>query len=170
MVTPELKWPTTNFTPSPTNLLATETPCLGSDTSSPTDSVDLLAEDAAGGVDVLDGLLGAVLQLRAEGGVRAGDRAGDAELDLGIGDAGEGEDRAERDAAQQQFLHESNSPVIELNGPDVRPSRRVMPPWMRSLALFPALCHASSSLPFQASSRSIVTPSRGVQLKGPVRS
>ena len=31
MVTPELKWPTTNFTPSPTNLLATETPCLGSD-------------------------------------------------------------------------------------------------------------------------------------------
>ena len=35
MVTPELKWPTTNLTPSPTNLLATETPCLGSDTSSP---------------------------------------------------------------------------------------------------------------------------------------
>ena len=35
MVTPELKWPTTNFTPSPANLLATETPCLGSDTSSP---------------------------------------------------------------------------------------------------------------------------------------
>ena len=31
MVTPELKWPTTNLTPSPTNLLATETPCLGSD-------------------------------------------------------------------------------------------------------------------------------------------
>ena len=39
MVTPELKWPTTNFTPSPTNLLATETPCFGSDTSSPSDSV-----------------------------------------------------------------------------------------------------------------------------------
>ena len=35
MVTPELKWPTTNFTPSPANLLATETPCFGSDTSSP---------------------------------------------------------------------------------------------------------------------------------------
>src|SRR5271165_3394925 len=35
MVTPELKWPTTNLTPSPTNLLATDTPCLGSDTSSP---------------------------------------------------------------------------------------------------------------------------------------
>src|SRR6476469_2306757 len=35
MVTPELKAPTTNFTPSATNLLATDTPCLGSDTSSP---------------------------------------------------------------------------------------------------------------------------------------
>ena len=38
IVTPELKWPTTNLTPSPTNLLATDTPCLGSDTSSPTSS------------------------------------------------------------------------------------------------------------------------------------
>src|SRR5271165_5119045 len=35
IVTPELKCPTTNLTPSPTNLLATETPCFGSDTSSP---------------------------------------------------------------------------------------------------------------------------------------
>ena len=35
MVTPELKWPMTNLTPSPTNLLATDTPCFGSDTSSP---------------------------------------------------------------------------------------------------------------------------------------
>ena len=69
MVTPELKWPTTNLTPSPTNLLATETPCLGSDTSSPTDQLDLLAVDAAGRVDVRGGLLDAVLQLRAEGGV-----------------------------------------------------------------------------------------------------
>src|SRR5260370_38199269 len=38
MVTPELKCPTTNLTPSPTNLLATDTPCLGSDTSSPCSS------------------------------------------------------------------------------------------------------------------------------------
>src|SRR5262249_30400395 len=36
MVTPELKWPTTNLTPSPTNLLATETPSFGSARSSPT--------------------------------------------------------------------------------------------------------------------------------------
>src|SRR5579872_2257576 len=39
MVTPELKGPTTNLTPSPTNLLATDTPCFGSDTSSPCSSV-----------------------------------------------------------------------------------------------------------------------------------
>src|SRR5215218_303375 len=38
MVTPELKWPITNFTPSAANLLATETPCLGSATSSPNDT------------------------------------------------------------------------------------------------------------------------------------
>src|SRR5262245_60318222 len=38
MVTPELKWPITNFTPSPTNLLATDTPCLGSEASSPNTS------------------------------------------------------------------------------------------------------------------------------------
>ena len=36
MVTPELKWPTTNLMPSPTNLLATDTPSLGSARSSPT--------------------------------------------------------------------------------------------------------------------------------------
>ena len=35
MVTPELKWPTTNFTPSPANLFATETPSFGSARSSP---------------------------------------------------------------------------------------------------------------------------------------
>ena len=74
MVTPELKWPMTNFTPSAANLLATDTPCFGSARSSPTLERDLLAEDAAGGVDVLDRLLGAVLELRAEGGVAAGDR------------------------------------------------------------------------------------------------
>jgi hypothetical protein len=46
---------------------------------------DALADDAASGVDVLDGLLDAVLQLGAEGCVRAGDRPGNAELDLGVG-------------------------------------------------------------------------------------
>ena len=70
---------------------------------------DLLAEDAAGGVDVLDGLLGAVLELRAEGGAAAGDRAGDAELDLGRG--GAGADQRRGDAQRQterriRFIHE----------------------------------------------------------------
>src|SRR5262249_31324015 len=43
---------------------------------------DLLLEDAAGCVDVGDGELSAVLELRAEGGVLAGEGAGQPELDL----------------------------------------------------------------------------------------
>src|ERR1043165_6842903 len=39
MVTPELKWPTTNLTPSPANLLATPPPAFGAETSSPPDVV-----------------------------------------------------------------------------------------------------------------------------------
>src|SRR5665213_192741 len=35
MVTPELKWPSTYLTSTPANLLATETPCFGSEASSP---------------------------------------------------------------------------------------------------------------------------------------
>ena len=42
---------------------------------------DFLAENAAGIVDVGDRLFGAVLELRAEGRIGAGDRAADAELD-----------------------------------------------------------------------------------------
>ena len=82
-MTPELKWPTTKWTPSPRKLLATETPWRGSAASSPTVKLDLLAVDAAGGVDVGDGLLGAVLELGAEGRVRARHRTGDADLELG---------------------------------------------------------------------------------------
>ena len=82
MVTPELKWPTTNLTPSPTNLLATDTPCSGLEASSPNDSTILLAEDAAGRIDVGGGLLGALLELRAEGCVRARQRTADAELQV----------------------------------------------------------------------------------------
>ena len=72
----------TNLTPSPANLLATETPCLGSETSSPYSTRDLLAENAARGIDVGGRLVDAVLHLRAGGGIGAGDRAADAELDL----------------------------------------------------------------------------------------
>ena len=66
---------------------------------------ELLAHDAAGGVDVLDGLLGAVLELGPEGGVRAGDRSGDADLDLRVRRARESNTETERDAGQQHFLH-----------------------------------------------------------------
>ena len=45
--------------------------------------LDLLAENAAGGVDVGDGLRDSLGQLRAERRVGAGDRTGDADLDLG---------------------------------------------------------------------------------------
>src|SRR5690348_10682255 len=43
---------------------------------------DLLLQDAARRIDVGDGLLGAVLELRAERGVLAGEGTGEAELDL----------------------------------------------------------------------------------------
>ena len=43
---------------------------------------DLLAEDAAGLVDVLDGLLHSMLELRTEGGAAAGDGASDPQFDL----------------------------------------------------------------------------------------
>ena len=45
-------------------------------------NLNFLSENAAGGVDVLDRLLHSVLELRAEGGAAAGDRSGDAQLDL----------------------------------------------------------------------------------------
>ena len=44
--------------------------------------LELLAENAALGVEVLRRLLDAGRQLRAERGVRAGDRTGDPDLDL----------------------------------------------------------------------------------------
>src|SRR5262249_10895863 len=46
------------------------------------ENLNFLSENAAGGVDVLDRLLDPVLELRAEGGAAAGDRSGDAQLDL----------------------------------------------------------------------------------------
>ena len=74
---------------------------------------DLLAEDAAGGVDVGDGLLGAVLELRAEGGVRAGDRAGDAEFDLGRGGAGAAQ--APKPSARPSVVISSSSRIVSLS-------------------------------------------------------
>ena len=43
--------------------------------------IELLAEHAAGGVDVVDGHLAAIRHLRAEGGILTGDRADDGDRD-----------------------------------------------------------------------------------------
>ena len=70
------------------------------------DELDLLAVDAAGGVDVGGRLLGALLELCAEGGVRAGQRAGNADQDLRPGGAGECDNaRSAATADKKQFLH-----------------------------------------------------------------
>jgi len=45
--------------------------------------LDLLAVDAAGSIDVGGSLLDALLDLRAESGVRTGQRAADADQDVG---------------------------------------------------------------------------------------
>ena len=89
MVTPELKWPTTNFTPSPTNLLATDTPSFGSARSSPVTTVIFLPRIPPAALMSSDGLFGAVLELRTESCAAAGDRTADADLDLGGRGAGE---------------------------------------------------------------------------------
>ena len=70
MVTPELKWPIDEFDAVADELVGDRDALLGIGHVVADDERDLLAEDAAGGVDVLDRLLGAVLELRAEGGVR----------------------------------------------------------------------------------------------------
>ena len=62
------------------------------------DQLDLLAVDAAGGIDVGDGLLDAVLELCAERCVRAGHRPRDAQFELlrsavTAGEHGDGRER-----------------------------------------------------------------------------
>ena len=63
--------------------------------------LDLLAENAALGIDVGHRLLDALPQLRAEGGRAAGHRPADADLDLRRGIAGERERQAESKAQRQ---------------------------------------------------------------------
>src|SRR5262249_52140048 len=66
---------------------------------------DLLTEDAAGGIDVRDRLVDAVLELRAEGGAAAGDRAADAEFDLRGGVVRESQAKAEGEAEREPLSH-----------------------------------------------------------------
>ena len=67
--------------------------------------LDLLAEDAAFRVDVGDRLLDAVLELGAEGGAAAGDRAGNPELDLSRSGVCECQAEAKGEAERKPFFH-----------------------------------------------------------------
>ena len=67
--------------------------------------MNLLSENAAGGVDVLDRLLGAVLELRTEGGAAAGERAGDAQLDLRRSGICESKAKTEGEAEREPLSH-----------------------------------------------------------------
>src|SRR5712692_7323935 len=69
------------------------------------EDLDFLPENAAGGVDVLDRLLGAVLELRAERGASAGDRAGDPQLDLRRSRICESKAKTEGEAEREPFFH-----------------------------------------------------------------
>src|SRR4051812_49203929 len=68
--------------------------------------LELLAEDAARGVDVGDGLFGAIAELPPEAGFAARHRAGDADREiLSQSRTGEREARAQRKSDQTQRFH-----------------------------------------------------------------
>ena len=69
------------------------------------EKLDLLSKDAAGGIDVFDRLLGAVLELGAERGATAGDRAGDAQLDLRRSGIRESKAKTEGHAKREPLSH-----------------------------------------------------------------
>jgi hypothetical protein len=98
IVVPELKWPMTNFTPWPANLLAIETASRGSETSSPIETVIFSPKKAACCVDVGDRLARAILELHAEGRVGSGERPGHAHLDLGLRRAGRCKHKSDKPA------------------------------------------------------------------------
>src|SRR5262249_41270560 len=65
-------------------------------------------------IDVLDRLVGAVLQLRAESGIRAGQRAGDAHFELRLRGTGEGDGCAKSQTERGNSFH---TPLLcELGG------------------------------------------------------
>ena len=81
-MTPELKWPTTKWMPSPRKLLATETPWRGSAASSPTISSICWPLMPPAALMSATACSTPFLQLRAERRVRAGHRPRDAQLQL----------------------------------------------------------------------------------------
>src|SRR5262249_54869238 len=73
------------------------------------EDLDLLPEDAAGSIDVGDGLFGAVLELGAEGRAASGHRPADAKLDLRRGAIRESKAEAERQAERKRLSHRTSS-------------------------------------------------------------
>ncbi len=69
------------------------------------EELDFLSQNAAGGVDVLNRLLDAVLELCAEGGAAPGDRAGDAQLDLCRSGIRESKAKTEGEAEREPLSH-----------------------------------------------------------------
>ena len=67
--------------------------------------LDLLSENAAGLVDVFGGLLDALGQLGAKGGVGPGDRSGDGEFDLRLRCTGEPQRQRDGDGLQNGCSH-----------------------------------------------------------------
>jgi hypothetical protein len=68
---------------------------------------ELLAEHAAGSVDVLDRLIDAVDELRAERSVRTRHRSGDADLDLGFGPSSRQEQHRHRERFRERVFHDN---------------------------------------------------------------
>ena len=89
----------------PDSFSATERACLGSQASSPISSLSFLPEYAAGGVDVGDGLLGAVPHLAAEGRLAAGHRSGGGDGDVLRHRRHGREAERQRECAKPQLVH-----------------------------------------------------------------
>jgi hypothetical protein len=97
-----LKWPTTNFTPSPTS---DRHALLGIGHVVADFDFDLLPQDSASLVDVFGRLLNALGQLSAESGIGARDRSGDREFELRVGAAREQQRQSEREGLQDGCSH-----------------------------------------------------------------
>ena len=74
--------------------------------------LELLAEHAARSVDVGNRLLGASLELDAEGGVVAGDRTGGSNRDVGVRHARQRGRERHNSARHEKLLHANYSTVL----------------------------------------------------------
>ena len=96
--------------------------------------LELLAADAALGVQVLRRQLGAALHLLAEDGVLPGDRAGDGDGHVGVGDGGEGHRAGGAQEQRLQGTHLSFLPIQTSRGTTLAHERTA---GMRAVAAAP---------------------------------